>query len=48
MRNRLVELIGNDFIKQNYFLTADLGFSVVERLKRISSLFNFIDSPQAK
>mgnify|MGYP001475554334 CR=1 FL=1 len=37
MRNRLVELIGNDFIKQNYFLTADLGFSVVERLKRISS-----------
>ena len=36
MRNRIVELIGKDFKNKNYFLTADLGFSVVENLKKIS------------
>ena len=37
MRNRIVELIGKDFKNKNYFLTADLGFSVVENLKKISN-----------
>lgn len=37
MRNKLINLIKNDFKNRNYFLTADLGFSVLEELQKISS-----------
>ena len=37
MRNSLINLIKSDFKNKNYFLTADLGFSVLEKLQKISS-----------
>ena len=37
MRNTLINLIRNDFKNKNYFLTADLGFSVLEELQQISN-----------
>ena len=36
MRNKIIDLIKKDFKKKNYFLTGDLGFSVLEDLKKIS------------
>ena len=33
MRNTLIELLINRIKKKDYFLTADLGFSVLEKIK---------------
>tara|TARA_Y200000002_G_scaffold382741_1_gene401062 strand:- start:1988 stop:2878 length:891 start_codon:yes stop_codon:yes gene_type:complete len=37
MRNTLINLIKKDFKNKNYFLTADLGFSILEDLQKISN-----------